>query len=106
MAHKYFPNPSEKVVLSPTGPQPQELFASGQVKIIVAGLQAGAKIPVHPEGLSSFHFMEGKGVMIVDGERLSVGPGTLIIAEHGAPRGMEAETKLTFVAVRITEITS
>ena len=104
MAHKYYPNPTAKVVLSAEGPQPQELFAEGQVKVIVAGLQAGQKIPIHPEGLSSFHFMEGKGVMIVDGERMPVGPGTVIIAEHGAPRGMEAETKLVFVAVRITEV--
>ncbi len=104
MAYKYYPKPSEKVVFSPEGPQPQALFAEGQVKIIVAGLQAGQKIPVHPEGLGSFHFMEGKGVMIVDGERLPVEPGTVIIAEHGAPRGIEAETQLIFVAVRITEL--
>lgn len=104
MAHKYYPKPLEKVVFSPDGPQPQVLFAEGQVKVIVAGLEAGQKIPVHPEGLGSFQFLEGKGVMIVDGERLLVEPGTLIIAEHGALRGMEAETPLKFIAVRITEL--
>ncbi len=104
MTHKYYPNPLEKVVLSPEGPQPQVLFAEGQVKIVVAGLEAGQKIPVHPEGLGSFQFLEGKGVMIVDGERLPVGPGTVIIAGHGAQRGMEAETVLKFVAVRITDL--
>ncbi len=103
MAHKYYPNPTEKVVLSSEGPQPQELFRHGAVKVIVAGLQPGQKIPVHPEGLSSFHFIEGRGIMIVEGERLQVSPGTVIIAEHGAERGIEAETKLAFVAVRITE---
>jgi quercetin dioxygenase-like cupin family protein len=104
MAHKYYPNPLEKAVFSAEGPQPQTLFASGPVKVIVAGVEAGSKIPVHPEGLSSFHFMEGKGVMIVDGERLPVGPGVVIIAEHGAQRGMEAGTRPAFVAVRITEL--
>ncbi len=104
MAHKYYPNPLEKVVLAAQGPQPQELFAQGQVKVIVAGLRAGQKIRIHPEGLSTFHFMEGKGVMIVDGERMPVGPGTVIIAEQGAPRGMEAESDLKFVAVRIAEL--
>ncbi len=104
MTYKYFPNPLEKVVLSPNGPQPQVLFAEGQVKVIVAGLEAGQAIPVHPEGLGTFQFLEGKGVMIVDGERLPVGPGTLIIAEHGVQRGMEAQTALTFIAVRITEL--
>ncbi len=104
MAYKYYPKPLEQVVFSPDGPQPQVLFAEGQVKVIVAGLQAGQKIPIHPEGLGSFQFLEGKGVMIVDGERLPIEPGTVIIAEHGAPRGMEAETALTFLAVRITEL--
>lgn len=106
MAYKYYPKPLEKVVFSAEGPQPQVLFADGQVKIIVAGLEAGQKIPVHPEGLGSFQFLDGKGVMIVDGDRLSVGPGTVIIVEHGAPRGMEAETALTFIAVRITDLES
>ena len=104
MAYKYYPNPLEKIVFSPDGPQPQSLFADGQVKIIIIGLEAGQKIPVHPEGLASFQFLEGKGVMVVDGERLSVGPGTLVITQEGAPRGIEAETQLKFVAVRITEL--
>lgn len=104
MPHKYYPNPLERVVFSTEGPQPQTLFAAGQVKIIVAGLKAGQKIPIHPEGLSSFHFLEGKGIMIADSERLKIEPGTVIILEEGTPRGMEAETDLKFVAVRITEL--
>ncbi len=104
MTHKYYPNPVGDVTLGADGPKPRELFVEGQVKVIAAGLQAGQKIPVHPEGLSSFHFVEGRGVMIVDGERLAVAPGTVIVAGHGASRGMEAETVLKFVAVRITEL--
>jgi mannose-6-phosphate isomerase-like protein (cupin superfamily) len=80
------------------------LFTEGQVKIIVAGLEAGQKIPVHPEGLAVYQFIEGTGTMVVDGERLPVGPGTVIITEEGAPRGMEAATRLKFMAVRITEL--
>jgi len=104
MTHKYFSNPQEKITFSTDGPQPQALFAGGQVKVIVVGLNAGQKIPPHPEGLSVFQFIEGKGVMIVDGERLSVSPGTVIVAEEGTLRGMEAETQLKFMAVRITEL--
>ena len=103
MAYKYYPKPLEKIVFSPDGPQPQALFAEGQVKIIVVGLEAGQKIPVHPEGLSFFHFLDGRGVMTVDDERLPVGAGTVIITEEGTPRGIEAETQLKFMAVRITE---
>ncbi len=104
MAHKYFSNPQEKIVFSADGPQPQPLFTQGEVKVIVVGLNAGQRIPVHPEGLSVFQFIEGRGTMTVDEERLSVGPGTVIVAEEGAPRGIEAETKLKFMAVRITEL--
>jgi quercetin dioxygenase-like cupin family protein len=104
VAHKYYPKPLEKIVFSPDGPQPQALFAEGQVKIIMVGLQAGQKIPIHPGGLASFQFLEGKGVMDVDGEHLSVEPGTVIITQHGATRGIEAETELKFMAVRITEL--
>ncbi len=104
MAHKYYPKPLEKVVFSPEGPQPQVLFMEGPVTIIGAGLEAGQKIPVHPEGLGLFQFLEGTGVMIVDGERLPVEPGTTVIAEHGAQRGMEAQTALKFIAVRITDL--
>ena len=104
MTYKYFSNPQEKITFSTDGPQPQSLFAEGQVKVIVAGLNAGQKIPVHPEGLSVFQFIEGTGTMIVDGERLQIKPGVVIIAGEGAPRGMEAETQLKFMAVRITEL--
>ncbi len=103
MSHKFYSNPVEKVVLAADGPKPQELYSEGELKVIAAGLEAGQKIPVHPEGLSVFHFVEGRGTMIVDGERLPVAPGTVIIATYGTPRGMEAETKLKFVAVRVNE---
>ncbi len=104
MAHKYYPNVLKQAVFAADGPQPQELYTEGHVKTIVAGLKAGQVIPPHPEGLSVFQFLEGKGAMIVDGERLPVERGTVIIAQHGAPRGMEAESSLIFVAVRITEL--
>ncbi len=104
MTHKYFSNPQEKIVFSADGPQPQPLFTKGEVKVIVVGLNAGQKIPPHPEGLSVFQFIEGRGTMIVDEERLSVSPGTVIVADEGAHRGVEAETRLKFMAVRITEL--
>ncbi len=104
MAYQYFPNPQDKAVFSAEGPQPQELFSQGQVKVIVAGLEAGQQIPVHPEGLGVFHFLEGMGTMTVDGERLPVKPGTVVIAGQGAPRGIEAGTRVKFMAVRITEL--
>ncbi len=105
MAYKYyFPNTQGKAVFSLEGVQPQVLFLQGEAKVLVGGLEAGQKIPVHPEGLAVYHFLSGRGWMLVDGERLAVTPGTTVITLEGAPRGMEAETSLTFLATRITEL--
>jgi len=65
MTCKYFSNPQEKIVFSAEGSQPQSLFTKGQVKVIVVGQNAGQKIPVHPEGLSVFRFIEGRGKIVV-----------------------------------------
>jgi len=104
MTYKYFADVKEKVVFSSPGPQPQSLYTEGELKVITAGLEAGQKIPVHPEGLAVYTFLEGKGWMVVDGERLSVSPGACVITLSGAQRGIEADTRLIFVAARISEL--
>src|SRR5512146_3432260 len=104
MTYQYYPHTQDKAVFSPDGPQPQVLFLQGEVKVLVGGLEAGQKIPPHPEGLAVYHFLEGRGWMLVDGERLAVTQGTTVITPEGAPRGMEAETRLIFLAARITEL--
>ncbi len=104
MAFKYYPDVKDKVVFSPQGTQPQPLFTEGELKIITAGLEAGQKIPIHPEGLGFYTFLEGKGVMVVDGERLPVGSGTSVVVLAGAERGIEAESRLIFVAARISTL--
>lgn len=104
MTYKYFPDVKTKVIFSSEGPQPQGLYTEGELKVITAGLEAGQKIPVHPEGLAVYTFLEGKGWMIVDGERLLVGPGASVITLAGAKRGIEADSRLIFVAARISEL--
>ncbi len=104
MAYRYYPDAKAKAVFSADGPQPQILYTEGQLKVITVGLQAGQKIPVHPEGLAVYTFLEGNGWMIVDGERLAVAPGSVVITLAGAGRGVEAESQLIFVAARISEL--
>jgi Cupin domain. len=104
MAYKYFADVKEKVIFFSEGPQPQGLYTEGQLKVIVAGLEAGQKIPIHPEGLAIYTFLKGKGWMVVDGERLVVGPGSSVITLAGAQRGIEADTRLIFLAARISEL--
>jgi quercetin dioxygenase-like cupin family protein len=103
MAFKYFPDVKTQATFSAEGPQPQELYAEGQLKIISVGLEPGQKIPVHAEGLAVYTFLDGKGWMVVDGERLRVGPGATVITLAGALRGIEADERLIFVAARISK---
>ncbi len=103
MPFSYFPDVKTNVVFSADGPEPQSLHAEGQLKVIAVGMKSGQKIPVHPEGLAVYIFVEGNGYMIVDQERLKVGPGTTVITREGAPRGIEAETQLIFLAARISQ---
>jgi quercetin dioxygenase-like cupin family protein len=91
----------EQVVYSPQGPQPRVLFETSAYKVIVAGLEPGQTIPPHPEGAGIYHFLEGSGWMLVDGERLAVQAGATVLAPAGSVRGMEATTRLSFLATRI-----
>lgn len=92
----------EKVVYSTEGPQPQPLMADEKVKIIVAGLEPGQTIPPHPEAAAMYHILEGSGWMLVDDERLPVTTGATVVMPAGTVRGVEADTRLAFLAVRIT----
>ncbi|MBE2223720.1 MAG: cupin domain-containing protein [Anaerolineae bacterium] len=96
-----FPNWQEKVVYADDGPQPQILMVNDKVKVLVAGLEPGQQIPEHPESTSMYHFLTGSGWMVVDGERWRVSAGATIVMPEGTVRGLEAETRLAFLATRI-----
>lgn len=102
MTYKYFLDVKNKVIFSAEGSQPQNLYSEGEFKILAAGLEAGQKIPIHPEGLAIYTFLEGNGWMVVDGDRLLVSPGAIVITQAGTQRGIEADSRLIFVATRIS----
>jgi quercetin dioxygenase-like cupin family protein len=97
-----YPNWKDKIVFSNEGPQPQVLMVDEKVKFILAGLEPGQQIPNHAEAQAIYHFLEGTGWMTVDGKRMAVSPGATIVMPKGATRGMEAETRLAFLATRIS----
>ncbi len=82
-------------------PSPQTMLENDRVRVIIAGLKPGQRIPVHPEAAAVYHFLEGQGVMTVDGAQFPVQQGTVIVMEEGAQRGLLAETQLVFMAVRL-----
>ena len=97
-----YPDWHAQVVFSPDGPKPQVLMENDKFKVVIGGLEAGQKIPPHPEGESVFHFLEGSGWMIVGDERFAVKAGATVVTPAGVKRGIEAETRLVFLAARVT----
>ncbi len=83
------------------GPQPTILRDDADVRVLLAGLEPGGRVPAHPERLAVYHVLEGRGSMVVDEERVALEPGATVIAPRGARRGIEAETRLAFLAVRV-----
>ena len=102
MESTLYPDWQETVVFGEDGPQPEILAANDKMKVILGGLNPGQKIPSHPESLATYHFLEGRGVMLVDDERYPVTAGATVITPDGSSRGIEAETKLVFLAVRVS----
>jgi quercetin dioxygenase-like cupin family protein len=93
----------EVVVYSETGMQPQLLVEAEHYKAVIAGLAAGNSVPPHPEGPAIFHFLEGSGRVSVGEEIFAVHAGATVIVPDGAKRGIEAETQLAFLAVRLPQ---
>ena len=96
-----YPDWRKKVAFSEEGPNPQVLLANDKVKVVLAGLREGQMIPPHPETQGVFQCLEGTGWMTVDGERIPFNGGATVIVPSGASRGIEAETQLVFLAVRV-----
>ncbi len=98
---KLYPDWREIIAFSADGPNPQKLLETETLTTVLVGLEAGQKIPPHPASVATYHFLEGSGWMIVDGERLAVQPGATVVIPDGATsRGVEAETRLAFLGTR------
>ena len=99
--NNFYPNWKEIVIYSDKGMKPYVLVETENYRSVIAGLQPGNKIPPHAEGPAIFHFLEGKGTVIVGEESFSVQTGATVIVPDGAVRGIEAITQLAFLAVRL-----
>lgn len=91
----------EKIIFSPNGPQPFVLVENERIKSVLVGLEPGQVLPLHPGPDGVYQFLEGAGWMLVDEQRLRVQAGSLVVVPDGAKRGVEAETRLAFVGVRL-----
>lgn len=96
-----FADAQGEAIFGEASPQPTILWEDQKLKVIVAGLKAGQRIPVHPEALSVYIFLSGTGAMTADDATLLVQPGSVVILPQGTRRGLLAETELVFLANRV-----
>ena len=97
----YEPDWRDLVVYSAPGPAPRVLVDQPDLRVLVAGLEPGGRIPPHAERRAVYHALEGEGVMLLDGAELPFRAGAIVVAPDGATRGIEAVTRLAFLAVRV-----
>ena len=101
MSDRSFPDWRDLVRYTAPGPQPTLLLDEPELRVLVAGLEPGARIPPHPGPTGVYHILDGEGEVQVDEERHPVKAGATVIAPKGSVRGIEAATRLAFLAVRI-----
>ncbi len=97
----FFPAWRDLIRYSGPGPEPTILHDEPGFRALLVGLEPGGRIPPHPERPAMYHVLEGSGSMTVDGERYPLTAGATVIAPAGSTRGIEAETRLAIIAVRI-----
>ncbi len=94
----YFADTKSKAVFGNNETKPQLLLDTPTFKALVVGLSAGQQIPVHPSDAAMYHFLEGEGLMTVGEETFAIKPGVTIIAPKGVKRGVNAKTRVIFLA--------
>ncbi|GJQ57985.1 MAG: cupin domain-containing protein [Candidatus Scalindua sp. AMX11] len=81
---------------------PQILYASPDLKVPLICLEAGQEIPPHPSGTGVFCVLEGEGVMVIEGEEVSVSPGQVVVAPEGAKRGIKSTDNIVALAFHVS----
>jgi quercetin dioxygenase-like cupin family protein len=82
--------------------RPQILYASPDAKAPLICLKQGQEIPAHPSGTGIFYVLDGKGVMYLEDEEISLSKDKIVIAPEGTRRGIKGEERLVVVAVHIS----
>lgn len=96
----FYPDTKAQAVFGAEGPQPQFLVDDTLFKVIVGGLEPGQQIPLHPESLAMYHFLTGTGTMTVNEEQYPITAGATVITPAGARRGIQAATRVVFLAAK------
>ncbi len=97
----YTPDWHAVVTYSSPGSTPYLVVEEPELRVLIAGLEPGGRIPPHAERRAVYHALDGEGFLYLDGTLLPFRAGAIVVAPDGATRGIEAVTRLAFLAVRI-----
>lgn len=89
------------VAYAAPGPQPHLLVDEPDLRVLIAGLEPGGRIPPHPGPRAVYHALEGEATIVLDGMPLRFAAGAVVVAPAGATRGIEAVTRFAFLGVRL-----
>jgi len=79
---------------------PVSVYATEQMKVIVAYFRKGQFIPVHTPGVDVvFCILEGRAELVAGDQRFNVGPHDLVVVPRGTKRGIKALTELTVLHI-------
>lgn len=95
------PDWHEAVRFGDQRPQPNVLADTELQRVVLGALRAGQSIPTHADRGGTFVFLEGTGTFHVAGQDLPAVPGLVVQLADDTPRGVDAETDLVFLAVRV-----
>jgi quercetin dioxygenase-like cupin family protein len=95
------PDWHDVVTYSSPGPTPHLVVDEPELRVLVAGLEPGGRIPPHPERRAVYTALDGEGFLFLDGVAIPFREGAIVVAPEGSARGIEAVTRLAFMAVRI-----
>ncbi|MGH9110603.1 MAG: cupin domain-containing protein [Acidimicrobiales bacterium] len=79
------------------GPGVSLLHESPELKVVLVALGAGQGLPDHPGPAACFHFLDGRGEVLIDGRPEAVSAGATVIVPPGARRGVRTSSGLVFL---------
>jgi len=97
----FTPDWRDVVVYAAPRPQPALIVDEEDLRVLVVGLEAGGQVPPHPERRAVYHALEGEGVFHLDDMAMPFRAGAVVVAPAGSTRGIDAVTRLAFLAVRV-----
>ena len=82
---KFIPDWADLVEYKSDGPNHKILVETATYKSVIVGLEKGQAIPPHPAQAATYHFLQGSGRMMIEGQEMPVREGATVVVPEGVP---------------------